>query len=515
MKKFIVAFFLLLSINYSQNLLPNPGFENWSGGLPLNWFNDDSILIYQEDVVVHSGYFSVKESLITTTQERADFTSAKFAVTPNTQYTFSIWVYDNDPAGRVRQAIAWRVGGTWSNVWSNTYSGNSDQWQQLTMTAIAPNGADSAYVFIRAYDSLAAWDGGAVFYLDDASFTPPATQAPVILRVWHRATNPPGGTPVWVYAQVTDDGTIAADTLYYGINNLNNPIKIAHSNISNDTFQFLIPGQAAGDTVFYYLKFTDDDNLSTISDTYSFYVGRFALWINEVYYDAPGTDSGCFIELFGNPGTSLNGFTLVGVNGTGGLPYATINLSGYSIPNDGFFVIAQNPWVPNVDLVDPNADLQNGPDNLELRFNNITIDALGYGTLNGWIFTGEWLPAIDVNPGHSLGRYPDGDDTDNNSVDFNDYDTLTPGTPNPVVGIEEKKPKPIVPLILRNPVFPQMKLSEIIRINSGAPVFVYDVTGQLVKKMENVNEQIDLRPGVYFLRMRQEPFSVHKIVVAD
>ncbi|MCX7995191.1 MAG: carbohydrate binding domain-containing protein [candidate division WOR-3 bacterium] len=513
MKRIITWGVLIITLSFSQNLLPNPGFENWTGGMPDYWFKDDSILVYQEDVIVHSGNFSVKDSLITTTQDRADFFSARFAIRPNTRYTFSIWVYDNDPAGRVRQAIAWRVGGTWSNVWSNNFSINSTEWQQLVFTAVAPNGADSAYVFVRAYDSLQAWDGGAVFYIDDASFTPPSTQAPVIVRAWHTPTNPNAGAQINVYAKVSDDGIITADTLFYGINNLNTPIKISHSAITNDTFRFQIPGQSSGDTVFYYFKFTDNDNLTTFSDTYAIYVGRINLYINEVYYDSPGTDSGCYIELFGTPMMNLNGFTLVGVNGSGGIPYATINLSGYSMPNDGFFVIAQNSWVPNADLIDPNADLQNGPDNLELRFNNIVIDALGYGILDGWVFTGEWLPAVDVSFGHSLGRYPDGDDTDNNYVDFHDYDTLTPGTSNPAVGIVENNDRPSQKRMLRNPVLSKMKFSEILPESSCSLLFVYDITGRLVKKVENINEEINLNTGIYFLRSVVEKEKILKIIV--
>jgi len=513
MKKIIILISSFFVIGLSQNLLPNPGFESWTGNMPDNWFGDDSILIYQEDVIVHSGNFSVKDSLITQDQNFADFTSAKFAINPNTQYTFSIWVYDNDLAGRLRQAIAWRVGGTWSNVWSNTYSGNSPNWQQLTFTAISPNGADSAYVFLRAYDSAQAWDGGAVFYIDDASFTPPPTQAPVIVRFWHKPTNPEINTPVDVYAKVSDDGVIIADTLYYGINNLNTPVKISHIQISNDTFRFQIPGQSGGDTILYYLKFTDNDHLSTYSDTHKYYSGRLNVFINEVYYDAPGTDSGCYIELFGTPNTNLNGFTLVGINGTGGTPYATINLSSHSIPQDGFFVIAQNSWVPNADLVDPNADLQNGPDNLELRFNNIVIDALGYGTLDGWVFTGEWLPAPDVIPGHCLGRYPDGDDTDNNFVDFNDYDTLTPGTQNPYVGIAESMNNGVDGFSVKSPVLSYSSLSHILRGRCDLPITIYNSLGQRVMNVSNLYIPLQLPAGVYFLKSEGDKKEIIKIVV--
>ncbi|MEO0206501.1 MAG: carbohydrate binding domain-containing protein [candidate division WOR-3 bacterium] len=513
MGKYYILSLLIVVSGFSQNLLPNPGFENWTGGMPDNWFKDDSILIYQEDVIVHSGNFSVKDSLITQTQDIADFISARFAVSANTQYTFSVWVYDNDLAGRLRQAISWRVGGTWSNVYSNAYSANSADWQELVLTATSPNGADSAYVFVRAYDSAATWDGGAVFYIDDASFTPPATQAPVIVRFWHRPTNPDAGITTNVYAKVSDDGAIVADTLYYGINNLGNPIKITHSAVSNDTFRFQIPGQSAGDTIFYYSRFTDNDNLTTFSDTNAFYVGKLNVCINEVYYDAPGTDSGCYIELYGTPNMNLDGFTLVGVNGNGGADYDTIVLGGFSIPQDGFFVIAQNAWVQNADLVDPGADLQNGPDNLELRFNKITIDALGYGVLNGWVFSGEWLPAPDVVAGHCLGRYPDGSDTDDNSVDFHDYDTLTPGTPNPDVGIAEYRNIPYNRNILKNPVRSGMRINEIIGIESFYPALIYNIAGQIVQKIDDNSMRLNLPAGIYFIGSGGNQNKVLKIIV--
>lgn len=513
MKYFIIWWALTAGLLFSQNLLPNPGFESWTGGMPDYWYKDDSILIFQEDVIVHSGNYSVKDSLITTTQERADFMSNRFAINANTEYTFTIWVYDNDLAGRLRQAIAWRVGGNWSNTWSDNYSGNSTSWQNLTLTEISPNGADSAYVFIRAYDSAATWDGGAVFYLDDASFTPAATQPPIIVRVWHKPTNPGANVATDVYAKVSDDGMIIADTLFYGINNLNTPIKVSHTAINNDTFRFQIPGQSAGDTVFYYLKFTDNNNLTSFSDTNVYYTGSLNIVINEIYYDAPGTDSGCYIELYGPGNASLNGFSLVGINGVGGVPYTTINLSGYSIPPDNFFVVAQNSWVPNADLVNPNADLQNGPDNLELRFNNITIDALGYGTLDGWVFTGEWLPAADVVSEHCLGRYPDGDDTDNNFVDFIDYDTLTPGTSNPVLGIVERSNNLVERMHLKNPVYSNTRLNQIINRENNANVIVYDVAGKIVQKFTNLSERLNVPAGVYFLIVDGDKDGAYKIVV--
>ncbi|XOV80711.1 MAG: endonuclease [Aestuariibacter sp.] len=52
------------------------------------------------------------------------------------------------------------------------------------------------------------------------------------------------------------------------------------------------------------------------------------VWINELHYDNKGSDSNEFVELAGNAGTNLSGWSLVGYNGNGGSVYKTVNLSG-------------------------------------------------------------------------------------------------------------------------------------------------------------------------------------------
>jgi hypothetical protein len=159
--------------------------------------------------------------------------------------------------------------------------------------------------------------------------------------------------------------------------------------------------------------------------------------INELYYDSPGTDQGCFTELKGPPGTSLNGYVLVGVNGNGGSEYATISLTGHSIPSDGYFVVAQDNTVQNYDMIDAYADWQNANsggtgegDNVILRLISTTVDAVGYGTFSGsGVFVGEGEPAPDV-VGTSIGRVPDGIDTNNNAADFAELLSPTPGETN-------------------------------------------------------------------------------------
>ncbi len=151
--------------------------------------------------------------------------------------------------------------------------------------------------------------------------------------------------------------------------------------------------------------------------------------INEIFYDPAKTGIGCYVELIGEPGASLDDYRLVGINGNGGTQYNAIDLSSNKIPSDGYFVIAENMAVPNLDLMDAKADYQNGPDNIELWFEEERADSVGYGDFGDAIFTGEKMPTLDLS-GHSIGRRKDGFDTDDNSIDFVGLTVPSPGEPN-------------------------------------------------------------------------------------
>ncbi|MBD3335849.1 MAG: hypothetical protein GF355_10070 [Candidatus Eisenbacteria bacterium] len=150
--------------------------------------------------------------------------------------------------------------------------------------------------------------------------------------------------------------------------------------------------------------------------------------INEILYDGDGGDEGMFTELLGAPGTPLDGYALVGVNGNGGADYATIPLDGYVIPGDGYFVVGQDATVAEADLIDPAADWQNGADAVELRLNDAAVDIICYGGSEDLTCEGD--PGPDVSPGSSTARCPDGQDTDNNAEDLAEDPTPTPGAMN-------------------------------------------------------------------------------------
>ena len=157
-----------------------------------------------------------------------------------------------------------------------------------------------------------------------------------------------------------------------------------------------------------------------------------AVQLSELLYDATGTDNGTvFVELYGEPGTVLDGWTVEGVNGADGAIGPIVALSG-QIASDGFFVLADSDLgatqVANADQL-ANFDFQNGPDSVVLRdaLGNL-LDALGYGVFGATdIFAGEGSAAPDGAAGQSLARLFANQDTDDNLADFALLDVPTPG----------------------------------------------------------------------------------------
>ncbi|MFO0745303.1 MAG: PKD domain-containing protein [Myxococcota bacterium] len=162
--------------------------------------------------------------------------------------------------------------------------------------------------------------------------------------------------------------------------------------------------------------------------------GPLDVVINEVLYDETGSDTTAFVELLGLPSTSLAGYSLVGVNGSGGGDFNTIALTG-STDSQGFYVVAKTGSVAAVldaaDQTSSSADYQNGPDNIQLRKGATVIDAFGYGTFtDADVFAGEGSTFAGVSPGHSAGRDAAGHDSDDNVADFYEQLSRTPGAPN-------------------------------------------------------------------------------------
>lgn len=152
------------------------------------------------------------------------------------------------------------------------------------------------------------------------------------------------------------------------------------------------------------------------------------LVINEIDYDTPGpSDAAEFIEIL-NPGASavdLSGYRIELVDGSGGEVYASYTGSGqlgagkYFVIGDTA-VIQSDPSLPDgtVTLALDGKGLQQGPD--VVRIVKIStkkvMDAVQYeGRANG---AGEGASAPSDTDVKSIGRCPNGSDTNDNGADF-------------------------------------------------------------------------------------------------
>jgi len=169
MKKFTlsIAAIMLFSMSiFAQNLIENPGFENWTGDVLDVWdYSGDDISVSQNTTTVHEGSASCQ--VLFTSQTNQNLKSNTFNVTAGDPVAVSVWVYDNDDAGRARLSILYDGA---DNYYGNEYSEDIDDWQLLAYEGVVPDGATSATFQIRFYDVSDNWDGDCEIIVDESGF---------------------------------------------------------------------------------------------------------------------------------------------------------------------------------------------------------------------------------------------------------------------------------------------------------------------------------------------------------
>jgi predicted extracellular nuclease len=162
------------------------------------------------------------------------------------------------------------------------------------------------------------------------------------------------------------------------------------------------------------------------------------LVINEIDYDQANTDSAEFVEIrnTGTADAALDEYTLELIDGAGGgaVANAQIALPSATLAPGAYFVVCGDAAkVPNCDFdTAPDADLlENGaPDAVGLRRNGELVDAVSYEGDTGAPYTEDSGVGL-ADPGEgSIGRCPDGNDTDVNASDFRHAASVSPGAAN-------------------------------------------------------------------------------------
>lgn len=148
----------------AQNRVENPGFENWTAGEPTPWTTSGGAITLTENTAnSHGGNANCK--VVFTSQSNQNLKSNTFSVTPGETLAGSVWVLDNDVAGRARISLIFEGA---SNYYG-AYSEDNADWQELSFNEVVPEGATAATFQVRFYDVSASWDGDCEILVDDAS----------------------------------------------------------------------------------------------------------------------------------------------------------------------------------------------------------------------------------------------------------------------------------------------------------------------------------------------------------
>ena len=134
-----------------------------------------------------------------------------------------------------------------------------------------------------------------------------------------------------------------------------------------------------------------------------------------------------FVELY-NPSAcaaDLGNWVLKYESSAGGTGAAGHTfMAGDSIPSMGYLVLtpASNNWTTGMAAASGQVGLLDGTGKL--------VDGVAYGTVTGGDYR-EKTAATGPASGGSIGRSPNGADSDNNKTDFKTYPAPSPGAANP------------------------------------------------------------------------------------
>ena len=164
------------------------------------------------------------------------------------------------------------------------------------------------------------------------------------------------------------------------------------------------------------------------------------LLINEIDYDQPGSsDSSEFVEIL-NPGSNpvdLTGYRIEMVDGSGSEAYASytgagsLAAGGYLVIGDSAVLDAATLPAATVKIALGSSGLQQGPDAVRIVriADEKVMDAVQYeGTPTG-VGEGSSAPTDPSTADRSIGRCPNGSDSNDNGADFRAM-TATPGKAN-------------------------------------------------------------------------------------
>lgn len=166
--------FLLLSmlvftgILMAQNMVTNPGFENWTNNLPDGWFGSKSNItsssVVQYTANSHAGSSACQLVNATSTHKR--FTTGTIALEAGQDYDITFWVRG---AGEIRTGLYDATTGTYGYTDYNEYiTVNSTNWVQYYQTVTSAGTVNDGEFIFSVRNTIEASDH---IQIDDVEIT--------------------------------------------------------------------------------------------------------------------------------------------------------------------------------------------------------------------------------------------------------------------------------------------------------------------------------------------------------
>lgn len=154
-----------------NNLLINPGFEEWGEKLPIKWDNSkyNTGEIVKEATIKHSGDYSLRQTSGSGTnkiQQEAEVLGGK-------KYRLSYWFLDNDAKASSRYWFALvdangkTVNDLNAEIQQEEYSVDNPDWQQVKIEITMPENVVKVRFEARIYRNTDTDEAGGYIYYDD------------------------------------------------------------------------------------------------------------------------------------------------------------------------------------------------------------------------------------------------------------------------------------------------------------------------------------------------------------
>lgn len=154
-----------------NNLLINPGFEEWGEKLPIKWDNSkyNTGEIVKEATIKHSGDYSLRQ----TSGNKTNKIQQEAEVLGGKKYRLSYWFLDNDAKASSRywfalvDANGQSVDDLKAEIQQEEYSVDNPDWQQVKIEITMPENVVKVRFEIRAYRNMTTDEAGGYIYYDD------------------------------------------------------------------------------------------------------------------------------------------------------------------------------------------------------------------------------------------------------------------------------------------------------------------------------------------------------------